>query len=106
MTTTERVRIDFPSRIGVWWASDSWAMPAAQAVARDIEAMGYGSLFLPETNKPQIVAFHRSAIAFVSQIQKTEAMRADNKFADRLRGLHVYGSKVVRPSAVVSWTAA
>ena len=46
---TERARIDFPSRIGVWWASDSWAMPDAQAVARDIEAMGYGSLFLPET---------------------------------------------------------
>ncbi|MUL44388.1 LLM class F420-dependent oxidoreductase [Mycobacterium sp. CBMA293] len=47
--TTERAHIDFPSRIGVWWASDSWAMPDAQAVARDIEAMGYGSLFLPET---------------------------------------------------------
>ena len=46
---TERARIDFPSRIGVWWASDTWAMPEAQAVARDIEAMGYGSLFLPET---------------------------------------------------------
>lgn len=40
--------IDFPSRIGVWWASETWAMPDAQAVARDIEAMGYGSLFLPE----------------------------------------------------------
>lgn len=44
----QRARIDFPSRIGVWWASDTWAMPEAQAVARDIEAMGYGSLFLPE----------------------------------------------------------
>uniref|UniRef100_UPI0025CC7280 LLM class F420-dependent oxidoreductase n=1 Tax=Mycolicibacterium sp. TaxID=2320850 RepID=UPI0025CC7280 len=43
-----RARIDFPSRIGVWWASDTWPMPAAQEVARDIEAMGYGSLFLPE----------------------------------------------------------
>ncbi|MBU3749083.1 MAG: TIGR03620 family F420-dependent LLM class oxidoreductase [Mycobacterium sp.] len=41
-------RIDFPSRIGVWWASDTWPMPAAQQVARDIESMGYGSLFLPE----------------------------------------------------------
>ena len=49
VTTSERTRIDFGSRIGVWWASDSWAMPDAQAVARDIEAMGYGSLFLPET---------------------------------------------------------
>jgi probable F420-dependent oxidoreductase len=46
--SNERARIDFPSRIGVWWASDTWAMPDAQAVARDIEAMGYGSLFLPE----------------------------------------------------------
>ncbi len=45
---TDRARIDFPSRIGVWWASDTWPMPAAQEVARDIEAMGYGSLFMPE----------------------------------------------------------
>ncbi|MGV1087375.1 MAG: LLM class F420-dependent oxidoreductase [Mycobacterium sp.] len=45
---TDRARIDFPSRIGVWWASDTWPMPAAQEVARDIESMGYGSLFMPE----------------------------------------------------------
>lgn len=45
---TERARIDFPSRIGVWWASETWSMPAAQEVARDIEALGFGSLFLPE----------------------------------------------------------
>ncbi|MCV7192611.1 LLM class F420-dependent oxidoreductase [Mycolicibacterium brumae] len=44
-----RARIDFPSRVGVWWSGDTWAMPAAQQVARDIEEMGYGSLFLPET---------------------------------------------------------
>lgn len=47
--TTERARIDFPSRIGVWWASDTWPMPEAQQVARDIEELGFGSLFLPET---------------------------------------------------------
>lgn len=48
VTTSERTRIDFGSRIGVWWASDSWAMPEAQQVAREIEALGFGSLFLPE----------------------------------------------------------
>ena len=48
MTTTERARIDFPSRIGVWWASETWPMPEAQQVAREIEELGYGSLFLPE----------------------------------------------------------
>ena len=44
----DRARIDFPSRIGVWWASDTWPMRAAQEVASEIEALGYGSLFLPE----------------------------------------------------------
>jgi probable F420-dependent oxidoreductase len=46
--TADRARIDFPSRIGVWWGAMSWAMPAAQDVAREIEALGYGSLFIPE----------------------------------------------------------
>lgn len=48
MTTSARARLDFGSRIGVWWASDSWPMTEAQQVARDIEALGFGSLFLPE----------------------------------------------------------
>jgi probable F420-dependent oxidoreductase len=43
-----KARIDFPSRIGVWWASDTWPMRAAQEVAREIESLGYGSLWLPE----------------------------------------------------------
>ena len=65
----------------------------------------YSSENLPETNVPQIVAWHRSALAYVSQIEKTEPMRAQNKFADRLRGLHVYGGKVIRPNAVFHYTA-
>jgi probable F420-dependent oxidoreductase len=40
--------IDFPSRVGVWWTSDSWAIGDAQQVARDIEEMGYGALFYGE----------------------------------------------------------
>lgn len=67
---------------------------------------GYGSENLPQTDVPQVVAMHRSALAYVSQIQKTEAMRAENKFADRLRGLHVYGGKVVRPKAIAVYTGA
>ena len=43
-----KARIDYPARIGVWWASDSWPMSAAQDVAREIEALGFGSLFIPE----------------------------------------------------------
>lgn len=48
MTTPSKPRIDFPSRIGVWWASETWAITDAQDVAREIEALGFGSLFIPE----------------------------------------------------------
>ncbi|SDT94681.1 hypothetical protein [Gordonia westfalica] len=52
---------------------------------------------------PGFVAFHPEAAAYVSQLDKVEALRADNSFADRLRGLHVYGGKVVRPDGVVKF---
>ena len=58
---------------------------------------------LPETDDPQVVAFYQPAVAFVSQIMDTEAMRAEASFSDRLRGLHVYGSRVIRPDGVATW---
>jgi probable F420-dependent oxidoreductase len=42
------VDIDFPSRIGVWWNSEPWPIRDAQNIAREIEALGFGSLFIPE----------------------------------------------------------
>jgi N4-gp56 family major capsid protein len=61
---------------------------------------------MPVTTKAQAVAFNRDAFAYVSQIQKVEGMRAQDKFADRLRGLHVYGAAMVRPEAAAAYTAA
>jgi len=55
---------------------------------------------LPENDSPAGVFFHQRAAAFVSQISEIEALRAENKFADRVRGLHVYGGKVVKPEGV------
>lgn len=55
---------------------------------------------LPAINTPQAVAFAPRAAAYVSQIDQVEAMRAQTKFADRIRALHVYGGKVVRPVGV------
>ncbi|MGV9796769.1 LLM class F420-dependent oxidoreductase [Mycobacterium sp. NPDC003449] len=40
--------IQFPSRVGVWWNSESWPIRDAQDIAREIEALGFGSLFMPE----------------------------------------------------------
>lgn len=55
---------------------------------------------MPADDEPQFVTFHRLAIAYVSQIDQVEGMRADNSFADRIRMLHVYGARVIRPTAV------
>lgn len=66
----------------------------------------YVSENLPNTTKPQVLAFYRPSVAYVSQIVETEALRAQDKFADRLRGLHVYGGKVIRPKGVAAWTSA
>lgn len=46
--TNKPAQVTFPSKIGVWWNSEPWPIREAQNIARDIEAMGFGSLFMPE----------------------------------------------------------
>ncbi|MFV2179680.1 LLM class F420-dependent oxidoreductase [Actinomadura sp. LOL_016] len=46
--TNKTVGVDFPSRIGVWWNSEPWPIRDAQTIAQEIEALGFGSLFIPE----------------------------------------------------------
>jgi hypothetical protein len=43
----------------------------------------------------------RKAIAYVDQIDKTEAYRPESSFSDAVKGLHVYGAKVIRPNELV-----
>lgn len=59
------------------------------------------SLHLPEEDEPQAVFFHQRAAAYVSQLAETEGMRAHDRFADRIRGLHVYGGKIIKPQGVL-----
>lgn len=53
-----------------------------------------------DNTKPTAIGLYTPALAFVSQIAKTEALRGNTKFADRVRGLHVYGGGITRPTAV------
>jgi probable F420-dependent oxidoreductase len=46
--TNKTAAVDFPSRIGVWWNGEPWPIREAQDIAREIEALGFGSLFMPE----------------------------------------------------------
>lgn len=49
-----------------------------------------------------IVAGHDSAVATAEQINKTESYRDPDSFADVVRGLHLYGRKILRPEAIVT----
>ena len=49
-----------------------------------------------------IVAGHSSAVATAEQINKTESYRDPDSFADIVRGMHLYGRKILRPEALVT----
>lgn len=52
-----------------------------------------------------VMAGHTSAISFAEQINKVETYRPENAFSDALKGLYVYGAKLVRPSAIATVVA-
>ena len=54
------------------------------------------------TNYGVIVAGHDSAIATAEQINKTETYRDPDSFADIVRGMHLYGRKILRPEAIAT----
>jgi hypothetical protein len=49
-----------------------------------------------------LVAGHDSAVATAEQINKTETYRDPDSFADIVRGMHLYGRKILRPEAIVT----
>lgn len=49
-----------------------------------------------------IIAGHPWAGTYAEQIANVEAVRLEKRFADGLKGLHLYGFKVVRPTCLAS----
>jgi hypothetical protein len=49
-----------------------------------------------------LLAGHSSAAATAEQINKTETYRDPDSFADIVRGMHLYGRKILRPEALVN----
>ena len=52
------------------------------------------------SNYGVIVSGHSSAIATAEQINKTETYRDPDSFADIVRGMHLYGRKILRPESI------
>lgn len=49
----------------------------------------------------QLLAGHNSAVATANAINKTEVMRSEDFFGDKVRGMHMYGKKTLRDEALV-----
>ena len=69
------------------------------------EAAGFTILksnSVPNTTgtKYKIIAGHSVATAYVEQIVDVQTYKPEKRFGDAVKGLHVYGAKVVRPQAL------
>lgn len=56
------------------------------------------------SKKYSIMAGTEQAISYAGQISKIESYRPNNTFADAVKGLFVYGAKVIEPKALVNFT--
>ncbi len=50
-----------------------------------------------EQNRHQCLARTKRAVAFAEQLNEVEAYRPESRFADAVKGLHLYGAKLVVP---------
>ena len=75
-------------------------------VSNNLPSVGTGSsttgTSAQQVNYGVIVAGHDSAVATAEQINKTESYRDPDSFADIVRGMHLYGRKILRPEALVN----
>ena len=62
----------------------------------------YKSNNVPNTAgaKYKVIAGHPMATTYAEQVNEVEAYRPEARFADAVKGLHLYGAKVIRPEAL------
>jgi hypothetical protein len=60
---------------------------------------------LANADKPACVGYHGRSVAYADQLVKTRANPALDAYGDQVDGLHVYGGKVLRPTAVQTYVS-
>lgn len=88
------------------------ASGTSEGLRNGIVGRAFGFDILVSNNAPlvtgddyAVMAGYPGAISFAEQIVKTEAYRPESSFSDALKGLHVYGAKLVRPSGIATVVA-
>ncbi len=74
----------------------------AKATVAGLSAVATGATLANAKPRRMMVAGTSAAVSFASQITKTEPLRNQTDFGDIVRGLSVYGRKVVKPEALVT----
>jgi len=72
-------------------------------MSNNLPAKGNGATGATATGSTHfgvICAGHSSAVATAEQISKTESYRDPDSFADIVRGMHLYGRKILKPEAL------
>jgi len=72
-------------------------------MSNNLPSVGTGPSTTGGTNASNygvIVGGHMSSVASAEQINKTETYRDPDSFADIVRGMHLYGRKILRPEAI------
>jgi len=75
---------------------------AGKALVSGNSATSGGATLSSAKLRRMMVAGHKSSCSFASQISKTEPLRNQTDFGDIVRGLAVYGRKVVKSDSLVT----
>ena len=59
------------------------------------------NIYIDDENYHKCYVRSKRAIAFAEQISEVEAYRPEKRFADAVKGLHLYGAKVVYPKELM-----
>lgn len=73
-------------------------------------AAGFDILMSNNTPNPTadhnvVTAGYPGAITYAEQINKVEGYRPEDSFSDALKGLHLYGAKLIRPAGIATAVA-
>lgn len=85
----------------------SGSLRSDRALANGAVGEAAGFTILKSNNVPntsgtkyKILAGHRSATSYAEQILDLQAYKPEKRFGDAVKGLHVYGCRVIRPAAL------
>ena len=77
---------------------------AGKALVAGLSATSTGGAVTDAKARRTMIAGTKAAVSFAMTINKTEPLRNQTDFGDIVRGLAVYGRKVVKPEALVTVT--